>query len=75
MATDAADLARATASPDPAEGLRAVAALRALLESLEELQVASARAHGWTWRQVAAELGVSKQAVHQKYGRRLPGTG
>jgi FixJ family two-component response regulator len=73
MAADVAELARATASADPAEGLRAVAALRALLESLEELQVAGARAQGWTWQRVAAELGVSKQAVHQKYGRRLAG--
>jgi hypothetical protein len=69
---DAAELAVATTSADPAEGLRAVAALRALLESLEELQVASARAQGWTWQQVAAALGVSKQAVHKKYRRRLP---
>jgi Homeodomain-like domain-containing protein len=72
---DATELAVATASADPAEGLRAVAALRALLESLEELQVASARAQGWTWQEVAAALGVTKQAVHKKYGRRLPGAG
>jgi DNA-binding NarL/FixJ family response regulator len=69
--SDAAKLAEATASADPAVGLRAVAALRGLLESLEELQVASARAEGWTWQQIAAALGVTKQAVHKKYGRRL----
>ena len=70
---EATELAVATASADPEEGLRAVAALRGLLESLEELQVASARAQGWTWQQVAVALGVTKQAVHRKYGRRLPG--
>jgi hypothetical protein len=24
---------------------------------------------GWSWRQIATLLGVSKQAVHQKYGK------
>jgi hypothetical protein len=72
LMSDTADLARATASDDPAIGLPAVAELRALLETLEELQVASARGQGWTWQQIAAALGVTKQAVHKKYGRRLP---
>jgi hypothetical protein len=70
--SDPAELARATVSDDPAVGLPAVAALRALLETLEELQVAGARGQGWTWQQIAAALGVTKQAVHKKYGRRLP---
>lgn len=54
-------------------GLRAVASLRRLLEGLERLQVASARDSGWSWEEIAAELGVTKQAVHKKYadGRRL----
>ncbi|NEE07240.1 HTH domain-containing protein, partial [Streptomyces sp. SID7499] len=25
---------------------------------------------GWSWQEIAAELGVSRQAVHKKYGRR-----
>jgi DNA-binding NarL/FixJ family response regulator len=70
MSTDATELAEATASKDPRVGLAAVAALRALLESLEELQVENARAQGWTWKEIAACLNVSKQAVHKKYGRR-----
>ena len=41
--TEATELAAETASTDPATGLRAVASLRALLESLEELQVENAR--------------------------------
>ncbi len=57
-----------TASEDPEIGLRGVASLRALLEAVEELQVRRARELGWSWQQIAALLGVSKQAVHQKYG-------
>jgi hypothetical protein len=71
--TNATELADATASKDPAIGLAAVAALRALLESLESLQVDNARERGWSWQQIAGALGVTKQAVHKKYGggRRL----
>jgi hypothetical protein len=60
-------LAAATRSEDPEVGLAAVAALRALVEVLETLQVDNARAKGWTWKTIAERLGVSKQAVHQKY--------
>jgi hypothetical protein len=72
---EATELANATASKDPAVGLAAVAALRELLESLEDLQVANARDQGWSWQQVASALGVTKQAVHKKHGggRRLIG--
>jgi predicted transcriptional regulator len=45
-----------------------VASLRALLDAVEELQARRARELGWSWQQIAALLGVSKQAVHQKYG-------
>jgi FixJ family two-component response regulator len=67
---EARELADATTSRDPAVGLAAVAALRALLESLERLQVSNARARGWSWRQIADALGVSRQAVHKKHGAR-----
>jgi predicted transcriptional regulator len=66
---DEAEIVAATASKDPEEGLRAVAALRSLVEAVEELQVANARERGWSWQRIAVLLGVSKQAVHQKYGR------
>jgi len=72
----AATLATASSSHDPELGLRAVAALRGLLEVLEALQVDNARAKGWSWQDIAGRLGVSKQAVHQKHGprsRRRPG--
>ncbi|MEE8601382.1 helix-turn-helix domain-containing protein [Euzebya tangerina] len=61
--------AGAASSRDPDTGLRAVAALRRLTDDLEALQVDNAREQGWTWRQIAEALGVSKQAVHKKHGR------
>jgi len=67
---EATELAQAAGSKDPAVGLRAVSALRRLLEQLEALQVASARAAGWSWQDIASALGVTKQAAHQKHGRR-----
>jgi DNA-directed RNA polymerase specialized sigma24 family protein len=68
--SDATKLASAAAAPDPRTGLRAVAALRKLLEQLEAAQVASARAQGWSWQDVADVLGVSRQAVHKKHAVR-----
>jgi hypothetical protein len=67
---DTTMLTSAASSPDPAVGLRAVASLRLLQEQLQELQVDNARDQGWSWQDIAAALGVSKQAVHRKYGRR-----
>jgi IS30 family transposase len=65
-----AELAANAASNDPDVGLRAVAALRVLTEQLETLQVDNARALGWSWQEIAARLGVTKQTVHRKHGRR-----
>lgn len=67
--TEATDLATEAGDTDPQVGLRAVAALRRLLEHLESAQVRSARAEGWPWQQIADELGVSRQAVHKKHGK------
>ncbi len=65
------DLARsARDTTNPADGLAAVAALRRLLEDLEVLHVDNARSAGWSWRQIAEALGVTKQTVHRKHGRR-----
>jgi DNA-directed RNA polymerase specialized sigma24 family protein len=66
---DTAQVASAASSKDPAVGLTAVRSLRVLVERLEELQVGSAREQGWTWEQIADQLGVSRQAVHKKYSR------
>ena len=65
------DLLTAAAGAEPAQGLRAVRALHALADRLEALHVERARRQGWSWQQVADCLGVSRQAVHQKYGKRF----
>jgi hypothetical protein len=57
------------ASEDPAVGLRAVVALRRLTDRLEVVQVTAARRAGWTWQQIGDALGITRQAVHKKYGR------
>jgi predicted transcriptional regulator len=64
---DTAQVASAASSRDPAVGLKAVRALRALVDRLEALQVENARDEGWTWEQIAQLLGVTRQAVHKKY--------
>jgi hypothetical protein len=65
---EATQLAAAAAHDDPEVGLAAIVALRALLDQLEALQVSAARTHGWTWERIAQALGISRQAVHKKYG-------
>jgi DNA-binding NarL/FixJ family response regulator len=65
------EIAEGAASNDPEVGLRAVAALRALTERLEILQVENARQLGWSWQDIASRLGVTKQTVHRKHNRRI----
>ncbi|WP_448630171.1 RNA polymerase subunit sigma-70 [Cellulomonas soli] len=64
-------LLAAAAGDDPAEGLRAVRALRQLADRLETQHVEHARARGWSWQQVAEALGVTRQAVHKRYGKKV----
>jgi len=66
----AVEIAEGAASTDPDAGLRAVAALRALTERLEILQVDNSRKLGWSWQDIAGRLGVTRQAVHRKHGKR-----
>jgi len=65
------ELTQRATSDDPEVGLRAVAALRTLSEQLEQLHVQNARRAGWSWQDIADRLGVTKQTVHRKYGRRI----
>jgi DNA-directed RNA polymerase specialized sigma24 family protein len=56
---------------DPADALAAVGALRRLADRVEDAAVERAVADGWSLAQVAEALGVTRQAVHKKHGRRL----
>jgi IS30 family transposase len=64
------EIAEGADSTDPDVGLRSVAALRTLAERLEILQVDNARNLGWSWQEIAERLGVTKQTVHRKHGKR-----
>ena len=68
-------IADATQVADPAEGLRAVRALRELADRLEFLHVSRARELGWSWQDIARSLGISRQAAHHKYARATGPTG
>ncbi|ATO14200.1 HTH domain-containing protein [Micromonospora sp. WMMA1998] len=74
--SQATELAAAAGSTDPKVGLRAVLALRRLLERLEVVQVDNARRQGWSWQEIADALEVSRQAVHKKHAGRpaVPGS-
>ena len=56
-------------SGDPKALLRRIAMQRAELDRAESLSVRRARNSGLTWQEIAGELGVTKQAVHKRYGR------
>lgn len=70
--TRVADVAADTS--DPRAGLRAVASLRALTERLELSQVEAGLRAGMTWLEVAEALGVTRQAVHKKYAKKIDQT-
>jgi len=50
--------------------MRPVLDLKPLQERFEAIHVTNAREQGWSWQAIANVLGVSRQAVHQKYNRR-----
>lgn len=63
-------LAGDAGADDPIAALRALAALRTEIDRMEAVTVRRARVAGASWQLVALALGVSRQAVHKKYGRR-----
>jgi hypothetical protein len=54
-----ADVVAESGSEDSEVGLRAVASLRMLVETVEELQVRRARELGWSWQQIAVLLALA----------------
>lgn len=62
LAADAGD-------DDPITALRAVSRLHRELDRVEAVAVRRARNAGASWQLIALALGVSRQAVHKKYGR------
>jgi hypothetical protein len=67
---ETSELGASIQSTDPALGLRAVGALHRLAERVEAIHVRLARDRGWSWEQIGDALGVSRQSIHAKYGRR-----
>ncbi|MEC3957844.1 helix-turn-helix domain-containing protein [Nocardia sp. CDC153] len=63
------ELTNRLSSTDPAISLRAVGALHRLAERVEACAVAQARDQGWTWEQIGAALGVTRQSAHTKHGK------
>jgi DNA-directed RNA polymerase specialized sigma24 family protein len=59
-----------TEEREVAERLAAVTALRRLADRLEDAAVERALAAGWSLADVGDALGVTKQAVHKRHGRR-----
>ncbi len=62
---------KAADTSDPRAGLRAIASLRALADRLELAQVEAGLRAGMSWQSVADALGVSRQAVHKKYAKKI----
>jgi DNA-directed RNA polymerase specialized sigma24 family protein len=72
MERSVVELAAIVVEPEqPGRALSAIVELCRRLDELEELHVENARGHGWSWSEIAQPLGVTRQAVHSKYARRL----
>ena len=55
---------------DPLAAITAIAQSRRELDRLEAAAVRRARNAGAPWQLIADALGVTRQAVHKRYGRR-----
>jgi DNA invertase Pin-like site-specific DNA recombinase len=62
-------LTSAAGDENPLAALNAVAQMRTELDRHEASLVRRARNLGMGWQMIATALGVSRQAVHKKYGR------
>jgi hypothetical protein len=68
---DTTDIASAVEGGEPRDALRAVSTLRQLADRIERDAVFAAREAGWSWAQIGDALGVSRQAIHKKFGREI----
>ena len=72
---ESTQIARVAAdTSDPRAGLRAIASLRALTDALELTQVEAGLRAEMSWQNIADALGVSRQAVHKKYAKKIDPT-
>jgi hypothetical protein len=65
-----AELAEKALGDDLEDSLTALALLAAEREREEAQRVSDALGAGWSWSQIGAALGVTKQAAHRKYAKK-----
>lgn len=65
-----AEIAGSLRGENTLESLESLVELRSESERVEAVLVRRARNQGLTWARIAEALGVSKQAIHKKYGGR-----
>ena len=53
----------------PLEELMRIARAKQDLAAAEAVAVRRARIHGFSWAEIGTMLGVSRQAMHKKYGK------
>lgn len=71
---ESAPIAPTIKIPDPADPAVAFATVVALRRLADRLELAAAQAaveQGWSWTDVADSLGVTRQASHKKFARRV----
>lgn len=56
---------------DPEAAFASVGALRRLADRLEFAAVNVAVKRGWSWTEIAAALGVTRQAAHKRFAHRV----